>query len=240
MKYLSIVIPAYNEVHRLPETLALVKDFVESKSYDCEVLVVDDGSKDDTVAIAQKYAKRFPALRVITNQKNKGKGGVVKQGMLQAEGQYRLFTDADNSTPISELEKLLAFTPEYSIIIGSRYLQADSIKVKQPFKRQVVSRLSNLAIQTLLLPGIRDTQCGFKLFSAQATEDIFSRQIKKGWSFDIELLTIAKQRGYKIKEVPVDWFDAKRSTFHASKEAGAFVEDLLDIYRRSRNGEYEQ
>ncbi len=237
--YLSIVIPAYNEEHRLPETLALVKDFVEEQDYLVEVLIIDDGSTDNTADVVRHAARRFPQLRLIANQTNKGKGGVVKQGMLEAKGEYRLFTDADSSTPITELKKLLPFASRYDVVIGSRYLEPGSIKVRQPIKRRIISRTCNLVIQLLLLPGIKDTQCGFKLFSARAAEDIFNRQSMRGWSFDIELLVIAKQHAYKVKEVPVDWFDAKRSTFHASRDAATFIRDLRTIYRRYREGGYQ-
>ena len=237
---LSIVIPAYNEGLRLPDTLTLVKEYVDThEKMSIEVLVVDDGSKDNTVDLVRQRMERFPELRIIENKINKGKGKVVKQGMLESKGNYRLFMDADHSTPINELDKLLQFIPEHDVIFGSRYLDSKSIKVKQPLKRRIISRISNLIIQFLLLPNIKDTQCGFKLFSAQAAEDVFSIQRMEGWSFDIELLTIAKLHGYALKEVPVDWFDAKHSTFHASKEAGKFLKDLWTIYRLAHTKQYQ-
>ena len=239
MVYLSIIIPAFNEEQRIPATLKAIKEFVDSQKYDTEVLVVDDGSMDATVQVCRQYREYFPELRVVSNSINKGKGEVVRQGMLAAQGHYRLFADADNSTPISELPKLLKFVSRYDVIIGSRYLDPTSIKVQQPFRRRLISRTANFVIRNFLLPGIYDTQCGFKLFSAKATEDIFSRQSMKGWSFDIELLTIAKQRKYTVKEVPVDWFDAKNSTFHASKNAGRFLKDLWELYKRVRVGFYQ-
>jgi dolichyl-phosphate beta-glucosyltransferase len=237
--FLSIVIPAYNEAGRIPETLALIKDFLETQQYTAEVIVVDDGSRDSTVETVQRYMQRFPELRLIKNKVNKGKGAVVRQGMLEARGVYRLFTDADNSTPITEISKLLHYIPHYDVVIGSRYLREDSIKIRQPLKRRIISRSSNFVIQTLLLPGVKDTQCGFKLFSAKAAEEIFSRESMAGWSFDIELLVIAKQRRFSVKEVPVVWYDAKNSTFHAGKEAKKFIQDLLEIYRRSKDGIYQ-
>ncbi|CAN5133604.1 glycosyltransferase family 2 protein [soil metagenome] len=236
--YLSIIIPAFNEENRLPETLALVRDWVERQKFSVEVLVVDDGSTDGTVAVVQEIAHRFPGLRVITNEVNKGKGGVVAQGMLEAAGEWRLFMDADASTPIAELQKLLKHTGKFEVIIGSRYLNPDSIKVKQPLKRRIVSRLWNVVIQTSLLPGIRDTQCGFKLFSAAASQAIFSKQQVDGWLFDVEILTIARHLSYAIKEVPVDWYDSRDSKLRAMRAGMRALKDLSGIRRRLQKGSY--
>jgi glycosyltransferase involved in cell wall biosynthesis len=237
-RYLSIIIPAFNEEKRLPETLALVRDWVERQKFSVEVLVVDDGSTDGTVAVVEEIMQRFPELRVITNQANKGKGGVVAQGMLAAHGEWRLFMDADASTPIAEVHKLLNHTGAFEVIIGSRYLHPDSIKVKQPFKRRVVSRLWNVVIQTSLLPGIRDTQCGFKLFSAAAAQAIFAKQKVDGWLFDVEILTIARHLSYAIKEVPVDWYDSRDSKLRAMKAGMRALKDLTGIKKRLKGGSY--
>lgn len=236
--HLSIIIPAYNEAQRLPETLALVRDYVETRPYGVEILVVDDGSKDDTALVASHFAERLPSLRVIRNEENHGKGAVVRQGMLAAQGKYRLFMDADYSTALTELEKLLPYTEEYPVVIGSRYLHPESIKIKQPFKRRVISRVGNRLIRQLILPGIRDTQCGFKLFSAEAAEAIFTRQTMTGWGFDMEILTIAKQLGYAIKEVPVDWYDAKQSKLRAVRSAKESYRDLRTIHKRVKKNYY--
>jgi dolichyl-phosphate beta-glucosyltransferase len=233
MVYLSLVIPAYNEEHRLPQTLLKIKDFLNKQKYTFEVLVVDDGSTDRTVEKIKEIAHDFPQLRLITNTENKGKGGVVKQGMLEAGGKYRLFMDADYSTPISEVEKLLRWVPRYQVVIGSRYLEPGSIKIRQPLKRRILSRASNLVIRLLAVPGIKDTQCGFKLFSAEATAGIFPLQTMDGWSFDFELLHIARKQGYEIKEVAVDWYDSDRSTLRASRAALKSLRDLFAISLRS-------
>ena len=192
MPYLSIVIPAYNEAKRLPDTLTLLKEYLDKHDFASEVLVVDDGSTDETVKIVKDRMSSFPNLKIIENAVNKGKGGVVRQGMLAAAGDYCIFMDADHSTPIGELDKLLKETDKADIIIGSRYLVADSIKIKQPQKRRILSRSSNWLIQLLVLPGVKDTQCGFKLFSHASTQAISPLQKMSGWLFDVELLNFKK------------------------------------------------
>lgn len=239
MLYLSIIIPAYNEAKRLPETLALLKDYIEEQSYDCEVIVVDDGSRDQTAELVLAMAKRFPQLKLLQNEKNLGKGETVRRGMLAATGRLRLFMDADHSTPISELPKLLKYADTYPVVIGSRYLKSGSVKIKQPLKRRLISRSGNWLIQRLALPGIRDTQCGFKLFSAQATADIFSRMTMTGWSLDVELLAIARQQTLAIKEVAVEWYDAKHSKVRASRDANRFLRDLWKIRQNVQANKYK-
>jgi dolichyl-phosphate beta-glucosyltransferase len=238
MPHLSVIIPAYNESERLPDTLALVRDYLEKKDFSYEVLVVDDGSKDNTVAVAEEFQSRFPALKIIKNAENKGKGGVVRQGLLAATGEYRLFMDADHSTPITEVEKFLPYFGKADVIIGSRYLHPESIKVKQPWKRRVVSRIGNWLIRHTILPGIIDTQCGFKAYSAAAAEAVFQRQTMEGWSFDFEALAIARQLGFTIQEVAVDWYDAKQSKLRAVHAAIDTYRDLLTIRKRVKRNMY--
>ena len=236
--YLSIIIPAYNEEKRLPETLALVRDWVERQQVTVEVLVVDDGSTDGTAKVVREISQRFPQLVLLENVVNRGKGSVVAQGMLAAKGEWRLFMDADASTPIAEVEKLLVHTDSFEVVIGSRYLKPDSIKVKQPLKRRVVSRVWNVVIQSSLLPGIRDTQCGFKLFSAAAASAIFSKQHVAGRLFDVETLTISRHLGYAVKEVPVDWYDSRDSKLRAVRAGFRALRDLSGIRRRLKRGSY--
>ncbi|HSI21199.1 MAG TPA: dolichyl-phosphate beta-glucosyltransferase [Verrucomicrobiae bacterium] len=238
MPHISIVIPAYNEADRLPETLALVRDYLEQQSFEAEVLVVDDGSTDDTVKKVQEMQERFPQLKLIANEKNKGKGGVVRQGMLAAQGDYRLFMDADYATPITELDKFLPYLGQFDIIIGSRYLNGGSIRVKQPLQRRIVSRIGNLLIQQSLLRGIVDTQCGFKLFTAAAAERVFKKQSMDGWVFDVEVLSIARQLGLTIKEISVDWYDAKQSKLRAVHAAAKSYSDLKVVKKKIREGAY--
>jgi dolichyl-phosphate beta-glucosyltransferase len=240
MPFLSIVIPAYNEEERLPETLALVRDYVERQKFEIEVLVVNDGSTDRTAERVEEIMSRFPQLKLINNTENRGKGAVVQQGMQAATGEYRLFMDADYSTPVTELDKFLPLIKQADVIIGSRYLEADSIKVKQPWKRRIVSRTGNWLIQRTLLPGIVDTQCGFKLFSAAAVNEVFPHQTMMRWSFDVELLTIAKERGLTILEIPVDWYDAKQSKLRAIHAATRSFQDLKTIRKRVKKRHYQR
>ena len=232
--YLSIVIPAYNEAHRLPATLLKVKEYLSHQSYDSEIIVVNDGSTDRTSELVQEIQKTTPNLRLLDNTENKGKGAVVKQGMLAAKGDYCLFMDADASTPLQEVEKLLKGMLEADICIGSRYYPGSKIIARQPLKRRLLSRASNLLIQAVATPGIHDTQCGFKLYTQQATQIIFPLQHEDGWLFDVELLVIARQKKLKIVEVAVQWSDVTNSTLRASQAALASLTELWRIYWRIR------
>jgi dolichyl-phosphate beta-glucosyltransferase len=239
MIFLSVIIPAYNEAERLPDTLDLVRGYLERQSFSSEVIVIDDGSKDATIKKVEEMQMHFSQLKLIANTENKGKGGVVRQGMLAATGEYRLFMDADHSTAITELDKFLPYIKDFDVIVGSRYLDKSSIKVKQPLKRRIVSRMGNLLIQKTLLPGIVDTRCGFKLFSAKAATAVFERQSMNGWAFDDEILTITREQGFSIKEIPVDWYDANDSKLRAAHAAASSYRDLGVIRKNVRAGIYK-
>ncbi len=239
---LSVIIPAYNEEKRLPATLKKVRAYLNLKMYTYEVYVVDDGSKDKTKEIVLALIKNWSNFKIISYTPNRGKGFAVKTGMLAARGEYALLMDADNSTDISEVEKLWKYTEinqkskiknseNYDIIIGSRYLNKDSIKIKQPLSRRVVSRMGNLLIRMVL--GIKsvDTQCGFKMFSKKAIQDIFPFQQIERWGFDMEVLAIAIRRGYKIKEVAIDWYDAEGSQV----KKGATMKTLKELWQIKKN-----
>lgn len=249
--HLSIIIPAYNEVNRLPETLKKVRAFPENQTYtsafrhavDVEVIIVNDGSTDETLPMVTELIKNWPAAKLISYDQNRGKGYAVKTGMLAAEGQWRLLMDADGSTDIKEIDKLFPFTAnslpsteknngqQFEVIIGSRYLNKNSIKIKQPLIRRIVSRLGYIVVRVVLGIKIVDTQCGFKLFSAEASERIFPKQTIERWGFDVEILAIALKLGYKIKEVPVDWFDAEGSLVKKT----AIFKTLQEIWQVKRN-----
>jgi len=213
--YLSVIIPAYNEEQRIGATLLGVDKYLSAQKFSYEIIVVSDGSTDKTVDVAQKYKQLVKNLEVIDNLENKGKGGVVRQGILAARGKYRVFMDADNSTTLDHVEKMRPlFEQGYHIVIGSRDnkdAEGASQAVQQPFRRRLIGNIGNLLIQFLAVPGIWDTQCGFKGFSAEAVQDIFPRLKINRWGFDIEILAIAKRLGYKIGMIPVYWQNDPRS-----------------------------
>ncbi len=226
--YLSVIIPAYNEAKRLPLTLIDVDKYLSQTKFPYEIIVVDDGSKDDTATVVGKFIGLVKHLRLISNEVNKGKGGVVRQGMLEAKGAYRLFTDADNSTSVDQFQKMIPhFEEGYDIVIGSRAIRGAKLDPAEPWYRQLPGKLGNLVIQILLLPGLWDTQCGFKAFSAEAAERIFSLSKIKGWAFDVEVLSLAKYLGYRIKEVPVHWVNDARSNVKAS----SYVFFLIETFK---------
>ncbi len=200
---LSIVIPAYNESTRLPQSLERIRAFLARWGGSCEVIVVDDGSSDDT---ADRARAALPGIAVLQNEGNRGKGYSVRRGMVAARGAHRLMTDADLSTPIEELERLLAVQREgFDVVIGSRALPDSNIEVHQPWYRENMGRVFNLAVRVLAVPGLHDTQCGFKLWSARAADDVFRAARLDGFSFDVESLFLARKRGYRIAERPVTW-----------------------------------
>jgi dolichyl-phosphate beta-glucosyltransferase len=200
----SVVIPAYNESARLPPTIARVREYFAQSALSYEVVVVDDGSTDDTAARAR--ACGVPQLTVLVNEPNRGKGYSVRRGMLAARGAHRLMTDADLSTPIDELDRLLAVQRAGTeVVIGSRAVSGSNIEVRQPWYRENMGRLFNLLVRLLAVPGLRDTQCGFKLFTARAAEEVFSRARLDGFSFDVEALFLARRAGFSVAEIPVTW-----------------------------------
>lgn len=209
---LSIIIPAFNEAQRIGPTLQHMQRFLAARPGSFEILVVDDGSTDDTVALVTALALEMPGLRVLCSPANQGKGHAVRLGMRAATGSVRLFADADGSTPIEELDPLLqALAAGADIAIGSRYLAASRVTCPQPWLRRVWSRLVNRVVQRVLLPGVVDTHCGFKAFMAPAATRTFAACTVNGWSFDLEVLARARAHGFRIQEVPVRWANDARS-----------------------------
>ena len=235
--FLSIVIPAHNEQKRLPGTLEQVFHFLEGQSYSSEVIVVENGSTDTTYEVARQFAQQHENLRVI--QSEKGKGAAVKRGMLEAKGDYRFMCDADLSMPVEEIVKFLPpALQDFDIAIASREAKG-AVRYNEPSYRHLGGRGINLMIQTLILPGLNDTQCGFKCFRAEVAEDIFSRQTLLGWSFDIELLYIARRHGYRIVEVPIHWYHFSDSKVNAFRDAIRMIQDIFRIHARGRRGLYD-
>ena len=232
---LSVVVPAYNEARRLPASLARVRAYLRGRGREYEIVVVDDGSSDTTSQVARDAGAD---VRVLRHEPNRGKGYAVRRGMLAATGARRLITDADLSTPIEELAKLEAEIERgFDVAIGSRAVAGALIEVHQPAYREVMGRLFNRLVQALLLPGLRDTQCGFKLFTDRAAQAAFSVSSLDGFSFDVEALYVAGHRGLRIAEVPVTWRNDAATRVGLGGGAAAFA-DLVRIRLRARRGAY--
>ena len=228
--YLSVIIPAYNEAERLQGSLERVVSYLDQQPFSSEVLVVDDGSTDDTATIARHYAGEHATVRILRYTPNRGKGHAVRVGMKEANGQLMLFCDADLSTPIEELEKLVPFVHEgYDVVIGSRALPDSDLKVHQPWLRERLGRTFNLLVRLLGVRGFADTQCGFKLFTRQAARDVFPQLFTDRWAFDVEALLVARYMGYQIREVPVTWINSSASKVNVLRDAVGTLRDLLRI-----------
>lgn len=227
--YLSVIIPAYNEEKRITTTLEAIYSYLREKPYEWEMIVVDNGSTDGTRQLVEEYADRIKNLRLV-ERRSHGKGWAVKQGMLEAEGEYRLFTDADNSTDITQLDKLLPWaTHGADVIISSRKKHGAVIVEKQSFYRRWLGNLFPLLVRLFVpqLRDIKDTQNGFKLFSRQAAEKIFPHQTIFYWAFDVEILALAKIFGFKIKEVPIVWINDDKSKMNLNGMLRAAFEVIL-------------
>lgn len=210
--YLSVIIPAYNEAKRLPLTLIDIDKHLSEQEYSYEIIVVDDGSTDATAEIVNRFKPLIDNLKLIQNKDNRGKGAVVRQGMMSAKGNWRVFMDADNSTAIVEFNKMLPYLDEgYEIVIGSRVVRGAKMNPPQALHKRLMGMLGNLFIQLVVLRGIKDTQCGFKCFSQEAVERIFPLCRIDKWGFDVEALALARAMRYDIKEMPVHWVNDRRT-----------------------------
>jgi dolichyl-phosphate beta-glucosyltransferase len=235
--FLSIIIPAHNEERRLSQTLEQVVAFVNDQRYPSEIIVVENASRDNTLQVAQEYANRHPAVRSL-HEDLPGKGRAVQKGMLAASGAYRFFADADFSMPVAEIHRFIPPTVDVPIAIASREAPG-AVRYNEPFYRHVTGRVFNTLIRLLVLPTLHDTQCGFKLFRADAAEDLFRRQTLMGWSFDVELLYAATCRGYPILEVPIPWYFNPESKVNIFRDSWRMFFDLLAIRRNGRQGLYD-
>jgi glycosyltransferase involved in cell wall biosynthesis len=234
--FVSIIIPAHNEQNRLPGTLEKIFHFLEQQTFTAEVIVVENGSADRTLEIAENFAKQHANLRVL--QSNKGKGAAVQHGMLSARGEYRFMCDADLSMPVEEIVKFIPpRLQDFDIAIASREANG-AVRYNEPAYRHWGGRGINFIIQTLILPGLNDTQCGFKCFQAEVAEDVFRRQTLLGWSFDIELLYIARRHGYHILEIPIHWHHFSDSKVNALRDALQMIRDIFRIHANARRGVY--
>lgn len=227
--YLSVIIPAYKEEKRIGKTLLAVDQYLSKQKYQYEIIVVsDEGSPNKTVEVVKNFQKMVKNLRIIENEKNHGKGFVVRQGMLEAQGDYRLFMDADNSTSVDQVENFLPrFNDGYDVVIGSRAIKGAKIDVHQPFYKEAFGKLGNKVIQLVAVWGIDDTQAGFKCFSAKAAEDIFSKAVIDRWGFDVEVLALARKLNYKIKEMPIEWINDPESHVKLS----SYIQVLMETFK---------
>lgn len=236
--FLSIIIPAHNEARRLPPSLEKIDAFLDTQPFAAEVLVVENGSIDDTLGIAESYAEKMPRLRVL-HEDLRGKGLAVRRGMLAASGEYRFLCDADLSMPIEQITRFLP--PEldgFDIAIGSREV-AGSVRYDEPWYRHQIGRVFNTMVRWVLLPGLQDTQCGFKCFRGDVAEKIFPLQILTGMSFDAEVLYIAQKFGYTIREIPIDWYFDPDSRVRLVGDSMRMGLDLISIRLKAARGDYD-
>ena len=235
----SLVIPAYNESSRLRPTLDEILRYAGEEKWDSEILVVDDGSHDDTAEIVREYARAHPQIQLVQNPGNRGKGYSVRNGMLHARGDICLFTDADLSSPIAEAEKLFdAIRQGADIAIGSRWLRAELQTERQPLYRQAFGRIFNLLLRLVLGLRFRDTQCGFKAFRREAAQRIFPMQRIERWGFDPEILFLARRLGLQTVEVPVVWAHSEGTRLHPFRDGLRMFGDVMRIRWNALTGAY--
>jgi len=239
--HLSVIVPAYNEEKRLPQTLREINDYLKKQNYESEIIIVSDGSKDRTVGVAKNLMSEIKNLRVIEFKENRGKGFGVKEGMLGALGDFRLFTDADNSTPVNQIEKIWPeFEKGFDIVIGSRDLKGAILDPPQPLFRRFTGEVFKYLRKIIVgLWDIEDSQCGFKCFKKKAAENIFPKCKISRFAFDPEILLIGKKLGYKIKEVPIYW----KNDLTSKVKLKSMVKMALDLFKIKLNeikGIYEK
>jgi len=230
---LSVIIPAYNEEKRIGTTLTSIISYLEKFpkiNGDYEIIVIDDGSQDNTVKEVEKFSTKNTKIKICSNEKNSGKGYSVRKGILLGEGKYLLFSDADLSTPIEELEKLFFWIEQgYDIAIGSRSLKESQIIIHQSWYRELMGKIFNKLVKFWCLPDFIDTQCGFKLFKKEAAKKVFANAKIKHFAFDVETLYLAKKYNYRLKEVPIRWINSPSSRVHPVLDSMKMLYDLLRI-----------
>lgn len=230
--YLSVIVPAYKEGERIGRNLLEIDKYLKGKSYTYEIIVVEDGSPDNTAEVARNYALQIPHLRVIDNDENHGKGYVVRQGLLAAKGKYRVFLDADGSTSISHLDTFLPqLEAGYDVVIGSRKIEGSFIQVHQPKRREIMGEGGNWLIRIVLgMWRYPDTQCGFKMLSREAAEQVGKRMVVDRFGFDFELVILALKLGFRVKQMPVRWMNEEGSTVSLTGPNG-FIQVLIDLFK---------
>jgi glycosyltransferase involved in cell wall biosynthesis len=233
----SIVIPVYNEERRLPRTLPPVLAYLAAQPFSWEVVCVDDGSTDRTVELVTEMARRFPQVRLL-RMPHRGKGHAVRTGMLAARGSRRFYSDADFSVSIEDLARFLPVLEEAEVAIGSREAPG-AVRYREPLYRHLMGRVYNRLVRLLILPGIQDTQCGFKGFREEVVEPLFSRQGMEGWGFDVELLYLARRAGYRVVEVPVHWTYGQHSRLRPFRDAWRMLADMLRVCWKAWTRQYD-
>ncbi len=222
----------------MPSTLEQISEFLQKQSYTAEVLIIENGSTDRTLKVAQNFTEKYKNLSVF-KEEQRGKGNAVRRGMLEAQGEYRFFCDADLSMPIDEVNEFLPPTLiETDIAIASREIPG-AVRIDEPQYRHLTGRVFNTLIRLLVLPSLQDTQCGFKCFRSEVAEEIFHLQTLNGWSFDVEILYIARRKGYQIREVPIHWRFNADTKISVLQDSWQMFQDLLTIRRNARRGLYD-
>jgi len=233
--FLSVILPIYNEHKRIVSTLNKILKYLDAKNVSYELLVVDDGSTDNSAAIVQSFSEKNSALRLIRLPKNEGKGGAVKRGVMESRGEMVYFTDADLSTPIEEIEKFFPLFPAFDIVIGSRAIEGADLRVREPFYREILGKIFNKFVCVLCVSGFVDTQCGAKMFSRAAARAIFPLLQTRRFSFDVEVLFLASRLGFRIKELPIQWFYSAETTVRVFSDGPRMLWDILRIRWIQRN-----
>lgn len=240
MKFdLTVIVPAYNEEKRIKKTLEIILNYLQKNTYGYEIIIIEDASTDKTFKIISDFKNKHKEkyISIIKNKINLGKGYSIKQAIFKAKKQYVLFTDADNSTPISELPKFIKLVEKYDVLIASRNLNKSKI-TKQPLYRRLPGKIFPILVRLLLIKNIKDTQCGFKMFKTDQAKKIFKKQTIKHWAFDAETLFISKKLGYSIKEIPVRWINDSDSKLKIFKDPFYMFIDLLKIKLNDLKGVY--
>ena len=233
--FLSVIIPAFNEALRIVPSLEKISNYLAGRKTEHEIIVVDDGSSDATADLVKTLSDKNPAIRLIVNDKNEGKGAAVKRGVMSSWGEMVYFTDADLSTPIEEIEKFFPLFPAYDIVIGSRSIDGADVQVHEPFYREILGKIFNKFVRALCVPGFVDTQCGAKMFRKDPAQTLFPLLQTSRFSFDVEVLYVALRLGYKIKEIPIRWAYSANTTVRTFSDGPRMLLDLFRIRRIHKN-----